>query len=274
MGFTDKQKELLGQALESTKIKTRTEGKGDRAITLSFIEGYHAIYEANAIFGFDGWSYEIVECKEIVNRVYKTEKGDRVEVGYFAKVRVNAGGIYREGVGTGSGIANPSNYYKAIENAIKEAETDALKRALRSFGSKFGLALYDKQQTNVVDYKQLTTDEVQNLFDTVYDALATSESLDQLAAVFTKHKEDIASIRNNSDEKFKEIIEFKDEIKQSLQKPNPETVCKAFIACNSADELNSAALKHEKDISEFKQSEQEIVKAQFDACLQKFNVGV
>jgi DNA repair and recombination protein RAD52 len=34
---------------------------------------------------------------------------------------------------------------------LKEAETDAMKRALMTFGNPFGLALYDKTQENVVD---------------------------------------------------------------------------------------------------------------------------
>ena len=35
---------------------------------------------------------------------------------------------------------------QAHESALKEAETDAMKRALMTFGNPFGLALYDKQQ--------------------------------------------------------------------------------------------------------------------------------
>jgi hypothetical protein len=38
---------------------------------------------------------------------------------------------------------------EAHESAIKEAETDAMKRALSTFGNPFGLALYDKEQQNV-----------------------------------------------------------------------------------------------------------------------------
>jgi len=38
---------------------------------------------------------------------------------------------------------------RAHEPAIKEAETDAMKRALMTFGNPFGLALYDKQQRQV-----------------------------------------------------------------------------------------------------------------------------
>ncbi|MFM7549233.1 MAG: Rad52/Rad22 family DNA repair protein, partial [Cyanobacteriota bacterium] len=35
------------------------------------------------------------------------------------------------------------------ESALKEAETDAMKRALMTFGNPFGLALYDKRQREV-----------------------------------------------------------------------------------------------------------------------------
>jgi hypothetical protein len=38
---------------------------------------------------------------------------------------------------------------EAVESAIKGAETDATKRALVLFGWPFGLALYDKNRTNV-----------------------------------------------------------------------------------------------------------------------------
>jgi hypothetical protein len=38
---------------------------------------------------------------------------------------------------------------EAHESALKEAETDATKRALTTFGNLFGLALYDREQTGV-----------------------------------------------------------------------------------------------------------------------------
>jgi recombination DNA repair RAD52 pathway protein len=57
--------------------------------------------------------------------------------------------VIREGIGTGHGIDRDLG--QAHESAVKEAETDAMKRALSTFGSQFGLALYDKQQRDVVD---------------------------------------------------------------------------------------------------------------------------
>jgi hypothetical protein len=55
--------------------------------------------------------------------------------------------LIREGCGAGHGI--DTDLGQAHESALKEAETDAMKRALMTFGNPFGLALYDKQQREV-----------------------------------------------------------------------------------------------------------------------------
>jgi len=47
---------------------------------------------------------------------------------------------------------------EAHENALKEAETDATKRALTTFGNLFGLALYDKEQAGVRGVARSTAD--------------------------------------------------------------------------------------------------------------------
>jgi len=68
------------------------------------------------------------------------------------RVTVTAGGLtplIREGSGAGHGI--DADLGQAHESAIKEAETDAMKRALMTFGNPFGLALYDKQQREVTN---------------------------------------------------------------------------------------------------------------------------
>ena len=56
----------------------------------------------------------------------------------------------RQGVGHGHGMSRHSKG-EAHESAAKEAESDAQKRALKSFGNQFGLALYDKEQKQVAD---------------------------------------------------------------------------------------------------------------------------
>lgn len=63
--------------------------------------------------------------------------------------------IAREDVGFGTGI--DKTLAQAHEGAAKEAVTDALKRAMRSFGNQFGNSLYDKsrKQTQQPQPRQL-----------------------------------------------------------------------------------------------------------------------
>jgi DNA repair and recombination protein RAD52 len=112
---------------------------------LSYIEGWHAIAEANRIFGFDAWTRETVDLIE--NHPPFQNQNNKHVVSFRARVKVTIKGVIREGTGHGSGIS--ANLNDAYEGAIKEAETDAMKRALMTFGNPFGLALYDKKQVNV-----------------------------------------------------------------------------------------------------------------------------
>ena len=117
----------------------------------SYIEGWHAIAEANRIFGFDGWHRETVEVR-LVNEKPRTigrDARDGWAVSYVVRVRVIVGDVIRDGMGSGHGI--DADLGLAHESAIKEAETDAMKRALMTFGNPFGLALYDKEQRQVVE---------------------------------------------------------------------------------------------------------------------------
>ena len=120
------------------------------------MEGWVAIREANRIFGFDGWQREPIElrCVSESQRPIGREQKSGWGVTYVAKVRIRLGSqangapsLVREGSGAGHGI--DVDLGLAHESALKEAETDAMKRALMTFGNPFGLALYDKQQRQV-----------------------------------------------------------------------------------------------------------------------------
>ena len=145
MPFSDEQKVLLAAPLLSTHVKQR-EQSGRR---LSYVEGWHAIAEANRIFGFDRWSRETLELRCVTEGKRTMKSGEGFGVSYIAKVRVVVDGITREGFGAGHGIDRDCGL--AHESAAKEAETDAMKRALMTFGNPFGLALYDKEQASVAE---------------------------------------------------------------------------------------------------------------------------
>lgn len=145
MIFTDEQISALSGPLDRSAVKQRKQA----GTSLSYVEGWHVISEANRIFGFGNWMRETVEIKCVAERERKIGERQREGFGvtYTAKVRVTVGDVVREGVGAGHGI--DADLGQAHESAIKEAETDAMKRALITFGNPFGLALYDKDQANV-----------------------------------------------------------------------------------------------------------------------------
>jgi DNA recombination protein Rad52 len=141
--FSEPQVKALSSKLSAKHVRTRQHS----GLTLSYIEGWHTIAEANRIFGYDAWDRQTMAVK----CVWEGLKQNRSACSYIARVRVKvrAGDaeICREGCGSGHGVGLTPG--EAHESAIKEAETDAMKRALSTFGNPFGLALYDKEQQNV-----------------------------------------------------------------------------------------------------------------------------
>lgn len=141
----------LAEPLDPKHIATRKQS----GVSLAYIEGWHAIAEANRIFGHGAWASETVDIRCVAEKPRKIGRDnprDGWSVSYVAKVRVVADGVTREGVGAGHGI--DVDLGLAHESAIKEAETDARKRALMTFGWPFGLALYDKRRENVGTVEQ------------------------------------------------------------------------------------------------------------------------
>lgn len=144
MTFTTEQKELLSKPLDTKHVVKPSGNFGPKG---DYIEGWHAIAEANRIFGFDGWSYTIELTRDDL-REGKDGKGNpQWQAAYTCVCTLIVGGVTRQDVGFGSGFAKSIG--DSIEGATKEAATDALKRALRTFGNPFGLALYDKSRANV-----------------------------------------------------------------------------------------------------------------------------
>jgi recombination DNA repair RAD52 pathway protein len=151
-GFSREQIEALSAPLSKENVKTRSQS-GRR---LSYVEGWHVIAEANRIFGFHAWDRETValDCVAQDERTIGRDQKPGWRVTYTARVRITVrvpgqAPIIRDGCGAGHGIDVDRGL--AHESALKEAETDAMKRALMTFGNPFGLALYDKEQREVED---------------------------------------------------------------------------------------------------------------------------
>lgn len=123
----------LGPEYLSTKP-----GSGDQI----YIEGHRVIDLANEIFGFDGWSSEILKMETVISQ----ENHGRflVVVQCITRVTLVREGNSNDGIGTGKAENSPSRAM-ALDKARKEAQTDALKRALRMFGKSLGNCVYDKE---------------------------------------------------------------------------------------------------------------------------------
>ena len=156
--FNENQLKILNEELNSSRIKTREKGN----ISLSYIEGFDVIDTANTIFGFGNWDYAISKLELVSSEINQNQNN---VICYKAIVQVlvhsddHSKDISREDVGFGTGVSKI--LADAHENAGKEAVTDALKRAMRSFGNQFGNSLYDKTR-NHQNSSQMQSPQMQN----------------------------------------------------------------------------------------------------------------
>ena len=157
--FNDKTNQVLGYAIENSRIKSRQKGN----ITLSYLEGFDIIETANRVFGFGNWDYSTK--LEVVSQEINQNQNN--VICYKALVNVvvhdisHAKLVSREDVGFGTGISK--TLADAHEGGAKEAVTDAIKRCFRSFGNQFGNSLYDKsrnQAHNQQQYPQPQTPQI------------------------------------------------------------------------------------------------------------------
>lgn len=153
--FSGRQLRHLNQAVDEKAIYRREkDGK-----EFKYIAAWYAISEANRIFGHGGWDRETV----LIEKIFEKNRFDVTSCAYIAKVKITVHGpsgmVSREG--TGFGHSNHAHSGEAHEKALKSAETDATKRALATFGSRFGLSLYQpptmaRSASNLTNIAMLT----------------------------------------------------------------------------------------------------------------------
>ena len=172
MTFTKEQTEQLNQPIDPKVVAFRQQG----SMQLAYLESWYVINEANRIFGFDGWQSETVQLDCV--------QSDDFCVTYIAKVRVTVGDVIREGVGAGHGKGERVNLGDKHESAVKEAESDARKRAFMQFGSQLGLSLYDRSKAWKNPKKDRSAEPVDNILVLAKDAITKAtdrKKLDEIA---------------------------------------------------------------------------------------------
>ena len=124
----------LQQPLTSDRVSQR---QGGRGMTLDYLEANEVIDALNRIFNFD-WSDDLVTHEKVSDKVYKA----------IVRIEVNMAGRYVSKTGVGVGrVQGQQVNDDEVEKAIKEAESDALKRAARKLGNQFGNSLYRKDHS-------------------------------------------------------------------------------------------------------------------------------
>jgi len=210
-----KASEKLSGPLDPRHVKQRTVGSNQ----MSYIESWYAIDLANQVFGFGGWSSETIFTNMVSEKDCVIGKGGQYEkpgfnVAYVAKVRITVGDVVKEGTGFGNGI--DADVGKAHEGAIKEAESDAEKRAFRKFGNPFGLALYDKSGDNVKAPEKPPQEKAEGFRDKFLTVLNTKETTDAVKALVTKHQPKIDEVMNLSKVVHGQIMDAIDDKLEAL----------------------------------------------------------
>lgn len=142
----------LNKKLPEDRVKVFGAKAGAKS-GLAYLEGHDVIRELNSVFNF-AWSHSVERLEQITEYDH-TNKYDKemFSVAYLCVVNISVcigdSFVHHSGVGTGSSTMGVYSRMDAMEVAMKEAETDALKRAAIKLGDRFGLALYDKEKPNV-----------------------------------------------------------------------------------------------------------------------------
>ena len=141
----------LEKQLGPEYISSRT-GPGGQKV--HYLAAEKCIQLANEVFGFNGWSSQIMEIQ--VDFVDEHPTTFKISLGLSVTMRVTLrDGTFHEDIGYGH-IENCKGKAAAFEKAKKEGTTDGLKRALRNFGNVLGNCIYDKDYLSKVTKVKVT----------------------------------------------------------------------------------------------------------------------
>lgn len=190
--FTEQQLNELDKDLNPLFISER---KGASGSTLRYLSGHDAIDQADRIFGYGCWGYEVLSCD--MKTVPDPLTGEIIGVTYEATVKLTVDGcipvtdVGQQAVSAwnvqdvvmtrrgkdGDKEAPISQWERQLacriitdahEVARKGAATDAAKRCLRTYGSQFGNGLYGDGRITIIDGNTLEEEALKTDWARVY----------------------------------------------------------------------------------------------------------
>lgn len=205
MPFTDEQIAALSSDLDAKRVKKRPQGGRQ----IPYIETWDAIAKANEIFGFDGWDCQIIDLSFICEWQSKSRNGKPMfNASYRCHVRITARAgdqvVIHDGFGADS--ASGPNAGDAHENALKGAESDAIKRALVKFGWQFGLALYDEERKNVSDPDAgPSKSDLTAAYEMIWRDVSNAKTAADVRQIFTDNKPMLAAMKRATPDMYAKL---------------------------------------------------------------------
>ena len=141
--LNQRQYEQLLKPLNPTRVAKRAQAGRQ----LSYLEAWDVKAHLIRIFGFGGWSADVIESSLAFEE--KNEKG-QWNVGYKVVLCLRLNHLEAQYTEAAVGSATLPQRGEAHDMAIKTAESDALKRAAINLGTQFGLSLYNDGSLNDV----------------------------------------------------------------------------------------------------------------------------
>lgn len=144
--LTTEQQRILMSALNPARVSHRDQS-GRR---LSYVEAFDIKATLVRLFGFGGFSSEVLEYRVEDIREVPRSKGDGVNYRATVSARLRLtihqlGAVYTEAAS--STQTNP-DLGEALDFALKTCASDALKRCAINLGTQFGLSLYEDGKTS------------------------------------------------------------------------------------------------------------------------------
>ncbi|KAI8771728.1 DNA repair protein RAD52 homolog [Biomphalaria glabrata] len=160
IAFTKEEEEVIQNALrQRLGPEFISQRVGAAGLKVAYIEGWKLINLANEMFGFNGWSHGV--SQQTIDFVDHVNGKYYVGVSALVKVQLKDG-VYHEDVGYGVSEGMKSKAL-SLEKAKKEAVTDGLKRALKSFGNSMGNCLGDKDYLKCISKASKPPGELYNV---------------------------------------------------------------------------------------------------------------
>jgi hypothetical protein len=146
VSLTREQVDALLQPIAGARVSKQKDRNTGRE--QSHVQAYDIRRRLTNIFGFGGWSGEVLSMDligEYDTEVGKEQKRPGVTVGYRCTYRLTihaTGAVYTESA-TGDGTMGIASRWDAHDFAMKTAESQAFKRCAINLGDQFGLSLYN-----------------------------------------------------------------------------------------------------------------------------------